>query len=158
MPQSDSSLGSMHEMDKKLLDRIQSDFPLTSRPYATLGDELGMTEAETLARVRALKGKGVIRRVGANFQSRKLGFRSTLCAAHVPPESLDDFIAEVNRHPGVTHNYLREHYYNVWFTYIGPSWEAVCADLAAMERETGVTILNLPATRMYKIKVEFRMD
>ncbi|MFQ9491121.1 MAG: Lrp/AsnC family transcriptional regulator [Bilophila wadsworthia] len=79
--------------------------------------------------MNALRKSRLIRRLGANFQSAKLGFRSTLCAAKVPEDKLDVFIAEVNRHVGVTHNYLRRHAYNVWFSAIGPSWEAVCAML-----------------------------
>jgi siroheme decarboxylase len=148
----------MDSLDKRLLDIIQSDFPLESRPYAVVGERLGLTEAEVLARVRGLKGRGVIRRVGANFQSRKLGFHSTLCAARVPGDKLDSFIAEVNRHPGVTHNYLRDHAYNVWFTFIGPGREAVDASLQAMREATGVDILNLPASRLFKIKVDFKMS
>ena len=92
-----------------------------------------------------------------NFQSRNLGWRSTLCAAKVPPEKFDEFVAEVNRHPELTHNYLREHDFNVWFTFIGPSWDAVCDSLDAISQKTGVEILNLPAERMFKIKVDFRM-
>ncbi|MEW5774916.1 MAG: siroheme decarboxylase subunit alpha [Thermodesulfobacteriota bacterium] len=147
----------MDETDKRLLDIIQSDFPLEARPYAAVGERLGLTEAEVLARVRALKERGVIRRIGGNFQSRKIGFHSTLCAARVPEDRLDAFIAEVNRHPGVTHNYLRRHAYNVWFTFIGPSVRQVDDTLAEMRRATGVDILNLPASRMYKIKVDFKM-
>lgn len=147
----------MDDLDKRLLDIIQTDFPLEPRPYAVLGERLGLTEAETLARVRALRGQGIIRRVGANFQSAKLGFRSTLCAAKVPPEKLEAFVAEVNSYPGTTHNYLRAHAYNVWFTYIGPSWEAVTLALQTLTKRTGVEVLNLPASRLYKIRVDFAM-
>ena len=147
----------MDDLDKRLLDIIQSDFPLEPRPYAVVGERLGLAEAEILARVRALKASGVIRRIGGNFQSRKLGFHSTLCAARVPAKKLDAFVAEVNRHPGVTHNYLRRHPYNVWFTFIGPSRQQVDDTLAEMRRTTGIDILNLPASRMYKIKVDFKM-
>jgi DNA-binding Lrp family transcriptional regulator len=142
----------------RILDIIQSHFPLESRPYAAVGRALGLTEAEVLAYVRALKGKGIIRRLGPNFQSSTLGFRSTLCAAKVPPEKLDAFIAEVNACPGVTHNYLRKHEYNVWFTLIGPSWEAVCETLNAVSEKTGIAILNLPAEKLYKIRVDFPMN
>jgi siroheme decarboxylase len=148
----------MDTLDRKILDIIQTNFPLVPRPYAEVGRMLGLTEAETLARVRALKEKGVIRRIGANFQSRKLGWCSTLCAAKVPTERLDEFVDEVNRHPGVTHNYLRKHDYNVWFTFIGPSWEDVTSTLAAITEKTGIEILNLPAEKMYKIKVDFPME
>jgi len=148
----------MDAIDKQILDVIQSGFPLTPRPYAEVGEQLGLTEAETLARVRALRQRGIIRRLGANFQSKALGWRSTLCAAKVPPERFDAFVEAVNRHTGVTHNYLREHEYNVWFTFIGPSWEQVCQTLESITKETGVPILNLPATEMFKIRVDFKMD
>lgn len=147
----------MDAIDKKILDIIQTEFPLESRPYQAIGEQVDLTEAETLARIRALTEKGVIRRIGANFQSRKLGWRSTLCAASVPKEKLEEFVAEVNRHPGVTHNYLREHDKNVWFTYIGPSWENVVETLDSITAKTGIPILNMPAEQMFKIKVDFQM-
>ena len=143
---------------RRILDVIQSDFPLEPRPYAAIGRRLGLTEAEALGQARALRGKGIIRRIGPNFQSSALGFRSTLAAAKVPPEALDSFIAAVNAHKGVTHNYLREHAYNVWFTLIGPSWDAVCRTLAEITAETGIAVLNLPAEKLYKIRVDFLMD
>ncbi len=148
----------MDILDKKLLDIIQSDFPLVSRPYRELGERLGLTEAEALARVRALKGRKIIRRMGANFQSGKLGFHSTLCAAIVPDDKLDAFIKTVNARPGVTHNYLRKHKYNVWFTLIGPSKDNVAATLDEITAETGIEIMNLPASRLYKIRVDFAMQ
>lgn len=147
----------MDHFDKKILDIIQTGFPLESRPYAEVGRQIGLTEAETLARVRALTEKGVIRRIGGNFQTAKIGFHSTLCAASVPEDKLDLFVAEVNRLPGVTHNYLRAHRQNVWFTFIGPSWENVQETLASVTRKTGIPILNLPTEKMFKIQVDFKM-
>ena len=144
--------------DRAILGMIQSAFPIESRPYAVIGKEVGISEEEALERVRSLKKRRIIRRLGANFQSARLGFRSTLCAAKVPPESMKAFVAEVNCHTGITHNYLRDHEYNIWFTCIGPSWEAVCGLLEEITAKTGIPILNLPAERMYKIKVDFQMD
>ncbi len=149
---------SLDLIDKRLLDIIQTDFPLAHRPYAVLGEALGISEGEALERVKALRGKKIIRRLGANFQSHKLGFRSTLCGAKVPEEKLDSFIAFVNALPGVTHNYLRSHEYNVWFTLIGPSWDEVCATIRDVEEKTGVAVMNLPASRLYKIRVDFQME
>ena len=148
----------MDSIDKKLLDIIQTAFPLVPRPYEELGRQLGISEEEALSRVKALKEKKIIRRLGANFQSAKLGFRSTLCGAHVPEKKLDSFIAEVNALPGVTHNYLRNHEFNVWFTLIGPSWDDVCATLKDLEERTGVAIMNLPAEKLFKIRVDFQME
>lgn len=145
-------------IDKKILDIIQSNFPISSHPYKVIGDETGVSEEEAFDRVMNLKHEKILRRLGANFQSKKLGFRSTLCAAKVPEEKLDRFIQEVNAQKGVTHNYLRRHEYNVWFTLIGPSWENVCTVLADITAKTGVKILNLPATKLYKIRVDFAMQ
>ena len=148
----------LDEVDRRLLDIIQTDFPLEARPYAVLGQRLGIGEEEALERVRNLRRKGIIRRLGANFQSHSLGFVSTLCAAKVPEEQLAAFIDLVNAEPGVTHNYLREHSYNIWFTLISPSREAEAKTLAALSEKSGVKILNLPATRLFKISVDFRMQ
>ena len=145
-------------VDRRILSLIQSSFPLEPKPYAVIGEAAGVSEEEALERVRALKRRKIIRRIGANFQSAKLGFRSTLCAAKVPEEALESFAAEVNRHVGVTHNYLRDHEYNIWFTCIGPSWQAVCDLLDGITAATGIPILNLPAETLYKIKVDFQME
>lgn len=144
--------------DKKILDIIQTNFPLSPRPYKVIGDEAGISEQEALEKVLNLKKQGIIRRLGANFQSKKLGFRSTLCAAKVPQDKLEMFIDTVNAQKGVTHNYLRNHAYNVWFTLIGPSWDSVCQTLADITEVTGVEILNLPATKLFKIRVDFAMQ
>jgi DNA-binding Lrp family transcriptional regulator len=148
----------MDRTDRRILDIIQSDFPLASRPYSLIGSDVGLTQAEVLARIRAMQQKGIIRRIGANFHSRKLGWKSTLCAASVPEDRLEDFICTVNTYSGVTHNYLRRHTYNIWFTYIGPSWEEIERDLADISRQTGIKVLNFPAQRMFKIKVDFPMQ
>jgi DNA-binding Lrp family transcriptional regulator len=149
---------SMDDLDRKILNIIQSEFPITPRPYAVVGEQVGLSESETLERVNRLRDSGVIRRIGANFGSRQLGWRSTLCAAKVPEDKLDEFVAEVNRHDGVTHNYLRENELNVWFTYIGPDWEDVEATLAEITARTGIKVLNLPADKMFKIKVDFNVE
>ena len=146
----------MDDDDRRLLNRIQSDFPVSSRPFATLGQELGMSEKEVLARVAGLKAAGIIRRIGGNFSPEKLGFVSTLCAAQVPEDAIDRFAKIVNRYAGVTHNYLRENSYNVWFTFIAPSMQEIEANLADIREATGVTrIMNLPATRVFKIRAKF---
>ncbi|KAF1075272.1 siroheme decarboxylase subunit alpha [Halodesulfovibrio sp. MK-HDV] len=143
--------------DRKVLTIIQSGFPIAPRPYEVIGEQVGITEAEALATVRSLKERRIIRRLGANFNSKGLGWRSTLCAAKVPAEQIESFVAEVNSHTGVTHNYLRDHDFNIWFTFIGPNWETVVETLAAITEKTGIEVLNLPATELYKIKVDFNL-
>jgi DNA-binding Lrp family transcriptional regulator len=99
----------------------------------------------------------MIRRIGASFDSRRLGYRSALCALAVTrPEDVEAAAAAINAYPNVTHNYLREHRYNVWFTVIAPSEEAIKQILAEVAEQTGYSdLLYLPATRLYKIRVDF---
>lgn len=148
----------MDTLDKDILNEIQSDFPLVSRPYQALGKRVGLSEKEMLERVRKLKEMGIIRRIGGNFHSNRLNFASTLCAAKVPEEKLELFVDAVNAYPGVTHNYLRNHTYNVWFTFIAEDREYIRSALAKIAEESGVEeILNLPAVKVFKIKVNFEV-
>lgn len=146
----------MDDSDRAILNRIQSEFPITSRPYLVVAQELGLEEDEVIRRVVRLKEKGIIRRIGGNFVPGRLGFISTLCAARVSQEKIAHFSEVVNGYPGVTHNYRRDHEYNIWFTFIAESMEEIEAHLKEIALETGVTdILNLPATKVYKIKAHF---
>ncbi len=146
----------LDSIDKSIINRIQSDFPITSRPWLAVAEELNLTEKEVLTRVARLKKIGIIRRIGGNFVPGKLGFVSTLCAARVPEEKIEHFAKVVNRFPGVTHNYQRDNTYNVWFTFIAPSAAEIEENLNKIAVETGVSdILNLPATRVFKIKAQF---
>ena len=120
--QSDAQLG---EMDRMILNEIQSHFPIEARPYQVLAETLGCSEEEVLQRVQDLKNREVIRRIGANCNSRKLGYTSTLCAAKVPSLLMERFVEVVNSYMGVTHNYRRDHDYNIWFTLIAPSKEKI---------------------------------
>ena len=148
----------LDKIDRTILNEIQSHFPIDSRPYQILAEKLGCSEAEVLRRVRRLKEHEVIRRIGANFNSRKLGYTSTLCAAKVPPERIEDFVGVVNSYPGVTHNYRRDHEYNIWFTLIAPSEEDLHRTIEEIAGETKVgEILSLPAERIFKIRVDFEL-
>lgn len=144
--------------DRKILDIIQTCFPLSPRPYEEIGKQLEITEEDAYNRVRAMRDSGLIRRLGANFQSAKIGFVSTLCAAKVPPGKLESFISMVNAVHGVTHNYERDHQYNIWFTLISPSRDESVRTIEELGAQSGIEILNLPATRLYKIRVDFAMS
>ena len=153
-----SFLYAMDDIDREILNRIQSGFPVTYRPYLELGEHLDLSEKEVLERVERLKTEGVIRRIGANFSSRKLNFTSTLCAAKVPEDKIEEFVNVVNSNKGVTHNYLRNHEYNIWFTFIAPDKAYIDNALYDISKLTGVNdIINLPAVKMFKIKVDFEV-
>jgi len=145
-------------IDKKILNRIQSDFPITHRPYDTLAKEIGIGEADVLERVSRMRKQGLIRRIGGNFVPEKLGYVSTLCAASVPGNKIEHFTRIVNRYPGVTHNYQRDNRLNIWFTFIAPSRKDIINNLKQISEETGIKdIRNLPATRVFKIKAHFNL-
>ena len=149
-------MSELDTIDRAILNRIQSDFPMTSRPYMSVADEVGISEDDVLNRLVRLKEKGIIRRIGGNFVPNKLGFVSTLCAAKVPEDMIESFAKAVNRYPGVTHNYLRDNKYNIWFTFIAPSMEVIEANLKNISKETKISdIINLPATKVFKIKAHF---
>jgi len=148
----------MDAIDRKIINELQTRFPIISQPYAEIGKKLGLSEREVLKRVKNLKEKGYIRRIGANFNSDKLGFVSTLCAAKVPKEKIAEFAKVVNRYKGVTHNYLRRSEFNIWFTFIAPTMDEIEEALEEIKKETGVhEIYNFPATKTFKIKVNFKV-
>ncbi|MEA3487477.1 MAG: AsnC family transcriptional regulator, partial [Thermodesulfobacteriota bacterium] len=104
----------MDRLDRKILNIIQREFPLDARPFKVLGVQVGIDEDDVLERIRRLKNNGIVRRIGAVFDTGNLGFTSTLCAAKVSADRLEQFVGVVNSYRGVTHNYLRDHEYNVW--------------------------------------------
>jgi len=146
----------MDDTDRAILNRIQSDFPIASRPYLAIADDLGLSENDIIKRLVRLKENKIIRRIGGNFVPEKLGFVSTLCAAKVEEDKIDRFASIVNRYRGVTHNYQRDSEFNIWFTFIAPSMEEIEKNLENISQETGIKeIINLPATKVYKIKAHF---
>ena len=148
----------LDDIDKKILNRIQSDFPITHRPYRAVADHLNLQEADVLERVSRMREQCLIRRIGGNFVPEKLGYVSTLCAVSVPQDKIQHFTEVVNQYPGVTHNYQRDNRFNVWFTFIAPSSEDIEINLQRIAKKTGVLeILNLPATHVFKIKAHFNL-
>ncbi len=117
-----------------------------------------MEEDEVIRRVRRMKESGVIRRIGGSFDSRRLGFFSTLCAAKVPPQKVKLFNEVINACAGITHNYTRDHEYNIWFTFIAGSEAELERSLKEIADRTGVRdIVSLPAGRVFKIRVDFEL-
>jgi DNA-binding Lrp family transcriptional regulator len=151
-------LNDMDDLDKKILNFIQTKFPVAPEPYRLIGEKIGLSEDEVIERIRKMKEDGIIRRIGAVFDSGKLGFVSTLCAARVPEKEVKRFVDVVNTCPGVTHNYRRNHEYNIWFTFIAPDEETQQRALAEIAEKTGVRdILSMKAVRTFKINASFEL-
>jgi DNA-binding Lrp family transcriptional regulator len=145
-------------LDRALLERMQAGFPLVLRPFAALGEELSLDESEVLARLRQLKEAGIIRQVGAIFDTRRLGYQSTLVAFHAQDDVLEKVAAQVSDHPGVSHNYARPHHYNLWFTLAVPPGREIVAEIEQLVQLTCVDDwLNLPALRVFKIRTHFKL-
>ncbi len=139
----------MDSIDKKILNIIQKDFPVVAEPFKAVAEKLGLGEAEVLRRIKNLKDEGIIRRIGAVFDSKKMGFVSTLCAARVPEEKLKSFVEVVNR---------RSHEYNVWFTFIAPDEKTLKRSLNEIQDKTGITdIISMSAARTFKIDATFEL-
>lgn len=150
-------MNKLDSIDAELLNIIQEGLPLTTRPYETLGEGIGIGEGEVIKRLDALKSAGMIRRIGAVFDSRSMGYYSTLCACQVPEERLDEVARLISEEVGVTHNYQREHRLNLWFTLTVPSAAEARSTIESLEQTTGIRIESMPAEKVFKIKVSFEM-
>jgi DNA-binding Lrp family transcriptional regulator len=144
--------------DIKLLKLLQVEMPVVERPFAALADRVGASEKEVLERVQRLKANGVIRQISAIFDTRSLGYESSLVAARFEPARVDEAAAVINRHPGVSHNYLRNHSFNLWFTIaVAPTSKlGLQRTLEILQNESGASALRpLPTLKLYKIGVQF---
>jgi DNA-binding Lrp family transcriptional regulator len=154
----ESETTELHEDDRALLNAVQWDFPLESRPYAALAERLGTTEDDVLTRVARVKEMDVLRQLSAIFDTRALGYSSALVAAKIEPERVDEAAAVISAHPGVSHNYKRNHAYNLWYTLATPPGEDFETHLDVLHRESGSLVTRpLPTLKLYKIGVKLDM-
>lgn len=148
----------MDSIDREILNIIQSDFPISTEPYAEVGRKVGLSGDEVLIRVRKLLKDEVIRKVGPFFDAAKMGHKSTLCAVDVPVEKITQIADLIALYPEITHNYLREGTPNLWFTVIAPTEEKIGEILARISKDGEVgPIHNLPAKKMFKVKVDLKV-
>ncbi|MBU3099208.1 MULTISPECIES: siroheme decarboxylase subunit alpha [Clostridium] len=148
----------MDEINKNLLNLIQSNFPIESRPFNKIANELNISENQVIDMIKELKNDGYIKRIGGIFDSRKLGYSSTLCAIRVPFDRITEVADIINSYNGVTHNYIRNHSYNMWFTVIAPSIVEVKEFLNDIKIKTDIDeIIELPVVNLFKINVVFNI-
>ena len=149
----------MDMTDRKLLNKIQGPFPMVDHPFQQLGEEVGISEQEVLDRLTELKRTNVLRQISAIFDTRRLGFKTTLVAMAYEPKKLHKAALVINKHPGVSHNYAREgSYYNLWFTLAVPPEHDLEATAQYMSRKTGALEQRImPTKRFFKIGVNFDM-
>lgn len=150
----------LDNIDKKILQEIQSNFPLTLRPFQTLAEQLSLEEADVLNRIKDMVNNKVIRRLGPIIDTQAMGNTGGLMAMKVPEDKIEDVAEIINAYGSVSHNYLRKGRnknipYNVWFTMSAPNKEALGKNMKEIEDKTGLVVRNLPTTKKFKIGVKF---
>ena len=151
----------LDEIDKRLLNLMQGSFPIAPRPYGRVAELAAVSEQEVMARVRRLLDKRIIRQVTPIFDTRALGYSSMLVAAKVDPEHPHRAAQVINAHPGVSHNYLRDHEFNLWFTIATEpdSRLGLQGTLDVLARETGAeSVRQLPTLKLFKIRMDLEME
>jgi siroheme decarboxylase len=149
------------DWDRRLLNLLQSRFPLEERPFAAIATEAGATEDEVLERTQWLLENRIVREITPIFDTTALGYNSMLVAAKVDPESPHRAAAVINEHPGVSHNYLRNHDFNLWFTIATPPDSKLGLDgtLELLARLSGAeSMRQLPTLTMFKINMNLEME
>ncbi|MCX7927048.1 MAG: Lrp/AsnC family transcriptional regulator [Candidatus Omnitrophica bacterium] len=144
--------------DKLILKKLQDNFPLVSRPYQEVAACFGLSEDELIWRLRRLKKKGIIRYVGAVFDTRRLGLSSALVAVKIEGKKLKKAVRLINSFEEVTHNYLRQGPYNVWFTLTATSKKRLNAIVNQIKQKLSIKeILVLYSLKVYKIDARFEI-
>jgi DNA-binding Lrp family transcriptional regulator len=149
------------DLDKRLLNLMQGQFPIAPRPYQHVAGAAGITEDEVMARVATLLDERIIRQVTPIFDTRALGYSSMLVAAKVDPENPWRAANIINAHPGVSHNYLRNHEFNIWFTIATEpdSPLGLQGTLEVLAREAGAeSVRQLPTLKLFKIRMDLEME
>jgi len=151
----------MDELDGRILRELQHGFPLSEKPYDVLADRLDIPGEELWSRVQQLLDEGVIRRMGASFDSKKLGFSSTLAAVGVEPALVERAAEVIGAFPEVTHNYLRNDAFNIWFTMIAVDSDRIRQVLEDIRTSLSLeksAVLNLPVKRLFKLDARFGLS
>ncbi len=149
----------MDNLDKKILSELQDNFPLSTRPYDIIAERLGIGTEELRGRVAELIDSGVIRRMGASLNSKKLGYSSTLAAVKVKPELIEQAAEVIGKYREVTHSYLRSGNFNVWFTLIAVDErriEAILTEIRTSLSLDNSDVLNLPAKQIFKLDARIK--
>jgi siroheme decarboxylase len=145
----------MDAIDRKILNAIQEEFPLTEKPFEAIGKQAGISEEEALERIRRLTEEGYIRRIGPVLERKKLGYASLLCGVHADAGMIEVIAAEISKEPGVTHNYEREGELNLWFTITMQTMDDINAFISKLENSFPIKVYRFPEKRTFKIKTYF---
>lgn len=146
----------LDDLDRKLINALQGDFPLVPEPYRQVAETLGLSEAELLRRLDAMLARRVLTRFGPMFQIERAGGAFVLAALRVPEAGFERVAALVNAFPEVAHNYRREHTLNMWFVLATATPSGIAETIAAIEAATGLTVFAFPKEREYFVEMKLR--
>ena len=147
----------MDVIDRTILNTIQEEFPLTEKPFEVIGKQVGISGEGALERIRKLTEEGYIRRIGLVLERKKLGYAGLLCGAHVDADAIEEIAGEINKEPGVTHNYEREGELNLWFTVTMKTMDDINTFITNLENAYPIKVYRFPEKRTFKIKTFFPM-
>jgi DNA-binding Lrp family transcriptional regulator len=145
----------MDEIDRRILNLVQEEFPISERPFEEIGRAVGVSEEEAFERVRRMREEGVVRRIGPVLEKRQIGYVGMLCGTAVDEWRIEAVAEELSRHKGVTHCYEREGELNLWFTIIASSTSEIEEYLDSVERRFCIKIQRFKEKRVFKIKTYF---
>ncbi|WP_449284466.1 Lrp/AsnC family transcriptional regulator [Marinobacter sp. PE14] len=143
------------EVERAVINRLQTGLPLVHSPYAAVADELGVTEGEVLNTLQDLLDRNILRRFGPMFHAGEMGGGLTLAAMRVPQQDFDRITAKVNAFEEVAHNYRREHELNMWFVLATEAPDDIARVIAAIESATGYRVYNMPKEEEFHVHLHF---
>ncbi len=145
-------------LDRKIINQLQTGFPLSDEPYADVAAELGTDESTLLSRIKVLLDKRVLTRFGPLYRADRLGGAFSLVAMKVPEDKFETVAEIVNGFPEVAHNYQREHEFNMWFVLATENGEHIDEINAEIERKTNLAVYNMPRIKEFFINLELKID
>jgi len=146
----------MDDIDRRIINNLQEDFPISERPYKDAAKGLGLSESDLISRLKKLCGNGTLNRFGPLFNAERLGGAVTLAAIRVPEDRFDDVAEQVNRHPEISQNYARDDDLNMWFVIATETPGRIAKVIAEIEHETGLEVIDLPKIEEFYIGLRFQ--
>jgi DNA-binding Lrp family transcriptional regulator len=144
----------MDEVDRRIINALQNGFPVCAAPYRQAAEQLGLTEQELIARLKALLDNGALTRFGPLYNAEQMGGALTLAAVNIPADQFDEVTRIVNSFPEVAHNYARDHELNMWFVLATETPEQILQTITDIEQQTGLTVYNMPKIKEYFVHLK----
>lgn len=147
----------MDDLDRKIINELQLDFPICDRPFLQVAEQLGTTEAELISRLQQLSDDKYLTRFGPLFNAERFGGALSLCAIRVPEDDYENITEKVNAFPQVAHNYKRDHDLNMWFVLATETQAELDKTVKDIEIETDLQVKNMPKLQEFFVGLHFEI-